>query len=295
MVPAALGTQTAGSGLRPAAYCGIVGLKPSYGRVSRRGIVPFSWSMDTAAIHARSVDDAAAVLTAIAGCDPADAATLPDWSLDVAAARPDGPPRLGLLHELVDTAEPELRDRLYETASLLGAAGARVQEARLPFPNELLLAVHHIIQQVEAVVAHQRLFAEQADSYPTKLRSYLEVGQFLPGAAYIHAQRVRRRIFQAVRELLGDFDALLLPTAPGPAPERGSTGSYVLLAGWTMLGLPAATLPIGLSAGGLPLALQLVGSYAADTRLVATARWCETVLGWLPAPVGGVRPSSASS
>lgn len=296
MVPAAIGTQTAGSGLRPAAYCGVVGLKPSYGRISRRGILPFSWSMDTPAIHARSVDDAATVLANLAGQDPTDSTTLARPSLDF-GARSKSAPRLGLLSEMVASAEPELRDHLRVSAGRLAKAGARVEEARLPFPNELMIAIHHLIQQVESVVGHEKLFHAQADKYPDRLRAYLEVGQFLPGAAYVHAQRVRRRVFEAVGAMLDRFDALLLPAAQGPAPVRDTTGSYVMLAGWTMLGLPAASLPTGLSAAGLPLALQLVGRFAADARLVETAGWCERVLDPLPFPPGmlGVPSSSMST
>ena len=284
MVPAAMATQTAGSGLRPAAYCGIVAVKPSYGRVSRRGLLPLSWSMDTPVVHARSVEDAALVLAAIARHDAADPTTSLPPLEDLATARLDRPPRLGLVREMMEEAEPELRDHIYSAAARLGSAGASIEDARLPYGNPLMIGVHHAIQQSEAVLCHQSLFAEHADRYPPKLRAYLEVGQFLPATAYVHAQRVRRRIFDATSTLFDSFDALLLPTAQGAAPTLGSTGSYVMLAAFTMLGLPTATLPTGLNRAGLPLAVQLVGRYAADGQLVSVARWAGDVLGPLGEP-----------
>lgn len=283
MVPAALGTQTAGSGLRPAAYCGVVAIKPSYGRVSRRGILPLSWSMDTPAVHARSVADALAILAALAGPDPADPVTLRfgEWRPE---DRPNEPPRLGLVREMVELAEPVLRAHLEQVTKRLEGAGARVEEVRLPFSNAVMLAVHHVIQQVEAVACHRRLFADHADFYPPRLRAYLEVGEFLPASAYVHAQRIRRRIFNAIADLLSGLDGLLLPVAEGAAPPRSSTGSYVMLAGWTMLGLPAVSLPSGLSAESLPLAVQLVGRHGDDARLGSVAAWCEAALGQIRAP-----------
>jgi amidase len=285
MLPAALGTQTAGSGLRPAAYCGVIGLKPTYGRVSRRGIWPLCWSFDTAAVHARTVADAVLILQAIAGPDPGDPTTLHLPRIDWASLRPaEQPPRLGLVREMVDHADPEVREDVLTTAGRLTAAGARVQEVRLPFANEDMIAVHHVVQQVEAAVCNQDLFGRHAEGYPARFRAYLEVGESIPGAAYVEAQRVRRRMFEAVDALFADLDALLLPTAAGTAPAADSTGSYVMLAGWTMLGLPAATVPSGLSQARLPLAIQLVGQFGQDASLVQAASWCEHVLGPLAAP-----------
>jgi Asp-tRNA(Asn)/Glu-tRNA(Gln) amidotransferase A subunit family amidase len=249
----------------------VVGFKPSYDRVSRRGIRPLSWSLDTLAVHARSVADVDLVLGALGG-------GMASASASVKGAR------LGLVTELVDLAEPELAQRINDTAVQMAGCGATVAEVRLPYANADMLAVHHVVQQVEAVAAHRPLFSRHADGYPPRLRAYLEVGQFLPASAYIEAQRLRRRMFDAIDSLFEGVDALLLPTARGPAPEASTTGSYVMLAAWSLLGLPAITIPAGLSATNLPLAIQLVGRHGADAALLHVAELCETVIGRLGVP-----------
>lgn len=285
MVPAALGTQTAGSVLRPAAFCGVVGLKPSFGRISRQGIVPVAWSLDTPGVIARSVDDAVAILQAMATPDPVDPSMRGEAPLELGHAVGNAtPPRLGVVAELLQAAEPELARHLRAVAERLARAGAPLAEVALPYPNDLMLAAHRVILGVEAASSHHALLSARAPEYPPRLRAFLEVGQVVPGTAYLQAQRLARRFAKALAPLFADCDALLLPVAPGPAPDTSSTGSPAMLAPWTMLGVPAISLPSGLSADGLPLAVQLISARAADARLVAAARWCEAVLGPLPSP-----------
>lgn len=286
LVPFALGTQTAGSILRPAAYNGVVGLKPTYGRVSRRGIVPLAWSLDHPGPLCRSVEDAALVLGVLAGHDPLDPRSLAEAAPDYAqaAAVPLEAPRLGLLAEPVERAQPEVRAHLAEVARRLRAAGAVVQEAHLPAPFELYLAAHRVTMQSEAGAVHAAWIARDRSLYSPRIRAEAMVGQFLPAWAYLQAQRVRRRLAAQTDALLRAHDALLLPTASNVAPGPETTGDPSFQAPWSLLGLPAISLPSGVSAEGLPFAVQLVARRGAETTLLGAARRVEAVLGFVARP-----------
>jgi aspartyl-tRNA(Asn)/glutamyl-tRNA(Gln) amidotransferase subunit A len=285
-VPIAFGSQTAGSILRPAAYNGVVGFKPTYGRISKRGVLPLAWTLDHVGVLARSVEDCGLLLTATAGHDPADPASanqplpLIDSEAMVAA------PRLGLVREAQQYATPRLRQHLLDVAARFEAAGARVEEVSLGEPLDLVLAVHHVIMQVEVATAHWQLLEQYPGAHNPRLRAYAEVGQLLHGVAYLHAQRLRRRIRGAIRRGLATVDAWLLPTATDVAPSRETTGDPSLQAPFSLVGCPSISLPSGLlDDEPLPLAVQLVADSWQEARLLATARWCEARLPRLPAPI----------
>jgi Asp-tRNA(Asn)/Glu-tRNA(Gln) amidotransferase A subunit family amidase len=285
MVPIALGSQTAGSVLRPAAFNGVVGFKPTYGRVSKRGVFPLAWSLDHVGLLARSVEDCGLFLSAVAGHDPADPSSanqpLPVLELDT-----DLPaPRLGLVREALDFATPRMREHLTRVAAQFEAAGARVVELSLGEPLDLILAVHHVIMQTETAAAHWQLIEQYPGSHQPRLRAYIEVGRLLPGAIYLHAQRLRRRIRAAMLRSLAGVDALLLPTAIDVAPARETTGDPSLQAPFSLVGFPALSLPSGLGQPeGLPLAIQLVSAQWQEPRLLSVGRWCEAQLPPMPAP-----------
>jgi len=284
-VPAGLGTQTAGSILRPAGYCGTVGFKPTFGRVSRRGIIPVAWSLDHAGPITRSVADAAALLAVLAGHDPADQGSR-DRPVDdyLAAVANPAAPRLGLVTDLLERAEPEVRAHTEQVAARLEQAGAQVRPVSLPEPFERLVALQLIVMQCEAAAGHARLHAAHAAAYPPRLRAIVETGQVIPAAAYLRAQRLRHRARLGVRELLADVDCLLMPTASNVAPEPSTTGDTRFQAIWSLFGVPALSLPSGLSADGLPFSTQLVAAPWREAPLLAAARWCEQQLGPLGAP-----------
>jgi Asp-tRNA(Asn)/Glu-tRNA(Gln) amidotransferase A subunit family amidase len=285
MVDAALGTQTAGSVLRPAGFCGVVGLKPTFGRISRRNVLPFAWSLDTMGLITRDVRDAAMLLRALASHDPLDdgSANRPFEHYRAAANEPRAP-KLGLVCEYLERSEPDVRSHLESTAALLAEQGAKVDEVRFPGDLDLALASHLTIQQVEAADLHARLHAESPGAYLPRLRAAIEVGHLLPGAAYVRAQRLRRQLRLGFEAVLADFDALLLPTASHVAPDPATTGDTTFQAIITMLGLPAISLPTGLNADGLPFATQLVAKAWDETTLLSSASWCEGILGTLPSP-----------
>ena len=288
MVPAALGSQTVGSTLRPAAFCGVVGLKPTYGRISRRGVIPFSWSLDHVGIFARSVADAAVVLSVLAGHDPGDpgSATLPPPDLAGAiAAAPARPPRLGLLGQpFRERADPEMRAHLDEVVEALGRRGAVIEPVRLPAIVPALLSAVQIVVRAEAAAYHADLHREHAEEYRARIRAAVEAGMCIPAHLYLRAQRVRRQARRELTPLLERFDGLLMPPAPGPAPDRSTTGDASFNAPWSGIGVPQVALPSGLAGDGLPLGIQLVGAPLAEARLLAAARWVEAAFGFTATP-----------
>lgn len=286
LVPIALGTQTGGSILRPAAYNGVVGLKPTYGRVSRAGIVPLAWSLDHAGPIVRSVEDAALVLGVIAGHDPGDprslAAEVPDYLS--AIETPLEQPRLGLLVDFLDRSEPLVSAQLREVAEKARAAGADVREIRLSSPIDLYLAAHGITMQVEATAVHATWIARDRSAYSPRIKASVMLGQVVPAWAYLHAQRIRRRLAAETAALHADVDAFLLPTASNQPPGPETTGDASFQAPWSLLGLPSISLPSGVSEAGLPFAAQLVGRHLDEPTLLRAATWLERVLGFTAQP-----------
>ncbi|MFQ5879842.1 MAG: amidase [Dehalococcoidia bacterium] len=287
MVPAALGSQTAGSVLRPAAFCGIVGLKPTYGRIGRGGVFPLAWSLDHVGVLVRTVADAALLLSALAGPEPDDPTAaptpVPDYMAAVAEPRP---PRIGLVRRLFqERTEAAAWAQLEAAAQRLAAAGAAVEEAQPPSEFDAVLDVHHVVMAAEVAAYHGPIFHQRPDAYRPRLRAMIELGQLIPTAAYLHAQRARRHMARATLTLFDRYDVLLASAARGPAP-RGLewTGDPACNAPWTLFGFPALALPIGLDGQGLPLGAQVVAAPWQEARLLSAARWCEATLGLELAP-----------
>ena len=283
MFPAALGSQTAGSVLRPASYNGIIGTKPSFGRVSRYGVFPVAWSLDTMGWFTRSVEDAAILLSVMAGHDPRDhsSSTKPTPDYVQAARRVSPPPRVGVLHQLFeDRADAEVRANAKAAVEQLAAAGAAVEHVSVPTNFETLLAAHITIMKVEASAVHEADFRARPDDYAPKVRALIESGTVIPAVSYVQAQRVRRRFRREMEEAIRDFDVLLTPSTPEPAPrDLTTTGDAVFQVPWTTCGFPSITLPSGLSAAGLPLGIQLAAAPYDEETLLSSASWCEQALG----------------
>ena len=285
LVPLALGSQTAGSVLRPAAYNGAVGFKPTYGRVSKRGVLPLAWSLDHVGLLCRAVEDCALFLAATAGHDPADPGSASQPLPDLDSIAEIEAPRLGLVREAMEAASPRVRDHLNNVAASFEAAGARVQLVSLGESLDLILATHHVIMQTETASVHWQLLEQYPGAHHPRLRAYVEVGRLLPGALYLHAQRLRRRIGHAMQRALATVDALLLPTASDAAPGRQTTGDPSLQAPFSLVGFPSLSLPSGLTdTPALPLAVQLAAAPWQEARLLAVGRWCETRLPRLGPP-----------
>ncbi len=281
MFPAALGSQTAGSVLRPASYNGVVGMKPTFGRISRYGVMPVAESLDTMGFFTRSVTDAAVMLGVMSGHDPNDdvssTAPVPDYAAALAA--PPRPPSVGVVTAFMDRAGPEARRHTESVIEALQREGASIDEVRLETSLDDLIPAHVLVMAVEAAVSHRDDFAARADDYAPKVRDLIETGMAAPATEYFQAQRMRKRFRDETLPPAERCDALLTPSTPTPAlPDLTNTGDPVFQSPWTTAGLPAITIPTGLSESGLPLGLQLAAAPFAEQRLLQAALWCETVL-----------------
>jgi aspartyl-tRNA(Asn)/glutamyl-tRNA(Gln) amidotransferase subunit A len=286
MVPFALGTQTIGSNVRPAAYCGLVGLKPTFGRISTRGVIPLTYTQDHVGLMARSVEDVALGLLAVAGHDAADPSSsrepVPDY---LAALTRRRPPRVGLLREFFfERATAEVARITTETVDRLARAGAAVEDVKLPGSFRAVHAAANLIMRSDTASIHADLFAQKADLYRPAIRSAIEMGMLLTGDLYVRSLRVRRQFRRELAPLLAQHDILLTPTTPAPAPEGTATGDPLFQVPWSLSGLPSITVPCGLAASGLPLGIQLVSGPFTEPALLAAAAWCEGVLGRAGAP-----------
>ena len=271
MVPLALGSQTVGSVLRPAAYCGVVGFKGTHGLVPVGGVIPLAWSLDHVGVLARSVTDAALAMSVLAGrsVEPLPVST----------------PRLALAPALLRRALPELAAHIEGVADALARAGATVSKVELPPSFGEIHDAGLVVLEVEAAAYHEPRFQTNADDFGPEIRSLVQAGLRRSATDYVRANRTRLAFRDDVMPLLAAHDALLVPTAPGPAPAGlDSTGDGSLCAPWTSAGVPAISLPSGLAASGLPLAIQLVQAAGGSARLFGTAVWCERVLGFSQAP-----------
>ena len=273
MVPLALGSQTVGSVLRPAAYCGIVGFKPTHGLVPVDGVIPLAWSLDHVGVLARSVADAALAV-----------ATMAARPVAIESMRA---PRLAVAPELVQRAEPDVAGQLTAAVSAFARAGAAITEVKLPASFAVLADAGQRVLEAEAGAYHEAGLREHRADYGASIRDLAEAGIRQSAAVYVRANRARMAFRDEVAPLLSGYDAIISPTAPAPAPAGLSwTGDASLCAPWSSSGVPSISLPTGLGGSGLPHAIQLTGAAGAEARLVSVAAWCETQLGFAATPGG---------
>jgi aspartyl-tRNA(Asn)/glutamyl-tRNA(Gln) amidotransferase subunit A len=274
LCPGALGSDTGGSIRIPSSLCGIAGIKPTYGRVSRAGVLPLSWSMDHAGPMARTVEDCALMLRAMAGYDPADPTTsvlpVPDYGAaltgDVKGLR------VGLLRaHFVDAAAPEVRDAVLAAARTLEGAGARVDEVSLTqIPH--VAAASFAVVAVEALAYHAEWMRTRAADYQPDVRERLRMGALVSGLQYVRGQQVRQLVRQEVAAALATRDVLLAPTTPIAATRLGETRVELgdgpsdvrsalirFTRPFNLSGHPACSVPCGFTTGGLPIGMQFVG------------------------------------
>lgn len=286
-IPLAIGSQTVGSVLRPAAYCGCVGLKPTYGLISYAGTAALAASFDHLGVLCGSVADAAVALGVLAGYDPTDPASIeaPDEDYVQAAAGPT-PPRLGLVRSYYrGHASEEVERHLDEVAGLLRAAGAGIGEADLPGDAAAIREAGDPIMKYEAAQAHAALFAAHRQEYRPSIRALIEAGQSISEAEYQAALRAMRDIREGMLKTLRDFDALLMPVAPETAPAGiETTGQGIFCAPASFAGLPAISLPSGLAQNGLPQAVQLMATHLGEATLLRSAAWVERALNFSAEP-----------
>jgi Asp-tRNA(Asn)/Glu-tRNA(Gln) amidotransferase A subunit family amidase len=268
MVPVAVGSQTGGSVIRPAAFCGIAGFKPSFRLLPTVGMKCFAWSLDTAGVFAAGVADAAFAAAAITGRD-----------LRIDQRTPAAPCLALVRTQLWPQASPDMQAGLERAARAAAAAGARVRELELPPLFEAAMRAQVIIQNHEAYRALAYEFDQHQDQLGPLLRRQLANAAAIDFDSYDEARRTARRARQMFADLMADTDAMLTPSAPGAAPlGLGSTGDPMFNRLWTLLGPPCINVPGLTDAHGLPLGLQIVGRFARDRTALEAAWFLERAL-----------------
>ena len=271
-VPLALGTQTAGSVVRPAAFCGVWGMKPSFGTIPRTGVTRLSRTLDHVGVLAGSVQDVALGIDAISGDDGLDQASAgrAPTRLATALALPLGPPRLALIKEPAwEEVEPGAAAALEAAAAACGAA-----PLTLGSPFEQAGAVHIGIMRREIAHALAPWYERGAADLSDTICTHIEAGREIDVDGYLALLDAADAMRRAFEHAMRPYDAALTPAAPGAAPEGlAFTGSRQQTMLWTMLGVPAVNVPV-LTVDGLPLGLQVVGRYGADATTLRTAAWC---------------------
>jgi aspartyl-tRNA(Asn)/glutamyl-tRNA(Gln) amidotransferase subunit A len=296
---ASLGTDTGGSVRVPAAFCGIVGLKPTFGRVSKVGVIPVSYSMDHVCPMTRTVRDCAIILQAIAGQDPADRTTSPVPPPDYLKGIDDGVRgmRIGLaIPKNIDPFDPKATEAVARARLLLEQDGADVVEVALPDAD----GAAKLIMDAEAADYHRAYLRTRASDYTAVTRTRLETAEFIPAVDYVRAQRVRQRAISEVEAILRDVDALLLPAnlwvTPGRLPSAITTeteedklrvgfpggragGPHIAI--FNLTGHPALVVALSRTETGLPIGVQIAGRLYDEQRLLRIATALERKSAWL--------------
>ena len=275
MVPLAVGTQTGGSVIRPASFCGCVGFKPTFGAIPRTGVLMQSPSLDTVGAFARSVEDAALLAEALFGHDEGDPATRPappPRLLDVARAEPPVAPTLAVLRPPGwEDAEPAMREAMAELADALGERAFAVE---LPPAFAEAAEIRRRINLAEMAKCFYGYERRGEDRLSPEMREAMAEGRAVLARDYLAALDWPAVLNAGLDEVFDRCDAILAPAAPGPAPEGlESTGDPVFNGLWTLCGVPAVTVPLMATEDGLPMGAQLVGRRGDDARLLRTARW----------------------
>ena len=275
MVPGAIGSQTNGSVIRPAAFCGIVGFKPTHGLIPRSGALLLSRALDHVGVFGRSVADAALLAEVMVGFDAEDPDTHPTARPPLAATAASAPPLAprfafvrtpGAWPQAEAVTEPAF-------AELISALGEAASEVDLGPSFERAIANQRIVMEVEMAHNLHRDYEQGGDQLSPVLRELIERGRAHPAIDYTQALAGAAPLNAALDEVFNEYDAILAPAAPGEAPAADSTGNPVFCSTWTYLGTPAITLPLLQGENGLPIGVQLIGRRGNDARLLRTARW----------------------
>ena len=279
----------------PSSLCGIVGLKPTFGRLSRHGVYPLSWSLDTVGPMTRTVRDAALILNAVAGYDPRDRSSSHQPIEDFTATldKGAGGTRTGILTEcLAEPIDPEVKAAVLRAADVLEGLGASVDQVSIPALKHSL-PISGTILHAEAAETHIDHLRQKRNEIGPDVRARLEAGAIIPAIDYLRAQRARRRFNETVREVLRRFDVLLAPTTPIPAPRideaevrmagTGESPSSLLsrlTKPFNLCGTPVVSLPCGFTASGLPIGMQVVGRPFDEATVLRIAHAYEQATEW---------------
>lgn len=290
---AALGSQTGGSITRPASYCGVAGLKPSFGRISLDGMVPLAAPMDHPGVIAHCVDDLAIIYQTIAGPDERD----PHCQARPVPVPADAPfqgtiGRLGgLFHELADPVLRQATDSV--AASLARVPGILVKDIEPPPGFATVLEHHRRVMASEVAAYHGERLRAYPEDYPIRIRELIEEGLRLPATALVETWEHHRRLCHEFDQLFASIDILLTPATTTPPPPAATTGDPAFNSPWSYTGLPTVSLPVARTEAGLPLAVQLIGRRWGEAELFAAGRAVERANGSASAlGLAGSRDSS---
>ncbi len=275
MVPLAIGTQTNGSVIRPASYCGVMGFKPTFGAISRRGALSLSPALDHVGAFARTIEDIALISEVLMRFDAGDAAMRPTARPEVSRISAEPPPvtpRLGFVKTpMWDAAEEATREAFAELVETLGDA---VEQIELAEPFDQVVEWLRVIMEADLATYLATEYGRGADRLSTVLREMIERGRTIPAVDYNRANDWIPIVRGLLDEAFRWNDALLTPATTGAAPHGlDSTGNPIFCTLWSYLGLPAVSLPLFRAEDGLPFGAQLVGARGDDARLLRTARW----------------------
>lgn len=286
MIPLAVGSQTNGSVIRPAAFCGVVGFKPTHGSIPRTGMLEQSPTLDHVGVFARDLADAALLAEVLVGFDHEDPATRPQAPPRLSRAAAEGlpvRPRLAIvLGPARDRAEPAMLEAMAELAEALGEVAIALE---LPPAFARALDVHRTIWTAELAFRFGRLVAERGELVSERFKELVREGERVDAVAYQRALGQRALLRRELAALFHEIDAFLTPAAPGEAPlGLAATGDPAFCTTWTLCGVPALTLPLLSGPSGLPMGLQLVADVGDDERLFRVAAWLRATLAEETAP-----------
>jgi Asp-tRNA(Asn)/Glu-tRNA(Gln) amidotransferase A subunit family amidase len=268
MIPLALGTQTGGSVIRPASFCGVAAIKPSFHLLPKVGVKCFSWSLDTVGLFAAGVEDLALALSAMT--------SRPELRREMTGAAP----RIGVVtQDFAGNPEPAGVEALRVAARAAEAVGATVRDLALPEIMAEAWRIHGTVQNFEAHRAFAWEYLTHYDAMPPRLRGRLDASKHLTPADYDAANTIATRARGALRELFSEVDVLLTLSAPGAAPKGlSSTGDPRFNQLWTLMGVPCVNVPAHVADGGLPVGVQIIAAYGDDAGALAAARFLEAAL-----------------
>jgi Asp-tRNA(Asn)/Glu-tRNA(Gln) amidotransferase A subunit family amidase len=266
----ALGSQTGGSITRPASYCGIAGLKPTYGILPLEGIMPLAVSMDHPGPMARNIMDMALMLRAMVDM------TYPPKNYAETAAVAPSRPRFGRIRQLFEErADETVRDMMDEIAHRFDTDGAEVEEVALPAGFSDVIQRHRIVMAVEAAQYHETRLRRHPEDYSPRIKGLLEEGLACPAPEYARTKEHQRELTATMWNVFNSGNVLLCPATTGPAPLADTTGDPAFNSPWSYTGLPTISIQTGYYADGLPLAIQLVAGPNREDLLFSVAAWCE--------------------
>lgn len=282
MIPASIGESTGGSGIRPPSFCGVAAMKPTFGRISGKGMTAFSWVLDHPTVIAQTMADIALIYNAIAGPDPLDETGRPEPLEPVSAEIPSTPPRIGRIRNYFpDLCQQVMLDQLDAAVEKLTAAGAEIVDIDLPEGWDAVWPVFRLVMGSEQTTYRARQAGElRASGVDVKL----DPRELIPAPYYLQAQRVRRWLYDSVLPLFGQVDFLLTPAAVEEPPLGHGGGDNRMNSPWSVVGIPSLTFNIGLSPNGLPMGAQLAAPPLAEDAILSAGAWCESVMGRLGTP-----------